>query len=124
MLNRALSANEPYVIDYRKIIELLEEALDARTNGNNVFSKETQAEIDQIQSLLDSYEAILEDIDSEGGIATRAAELDSISNEAVKLLIDLKIVADIDADDLLEPIPVAEIEGEETNDDEETEEDE
>lgn len=118
MLDRYLSENEAMIIDYRPIKTMLEEALDQRTNGNNTFAKEVQAEIDHLQSLIDSYDAILEDIDSEGGIAPRAADLDEISVEAVRVLIDLELVTEIDAVDLLDPVPVASIEGDEVGEDE------
>lgn len=121
MLDRYLSENEAMIIDYRPIKNMLEEALDQRTNGNNTFSKEVQAEIDHLQSLIDSYDTILEDIESEGGIAPRAADLDEISVEAVRVLVDLEIVTEIDSTDLLEPIPVASIEGDDVDDDEDEE---
>ena len=117
MLNRFLSENEAMIIDYRPIQTALEEALSERVNGFNQLSKETQAEVDHIQSLLESYETILEDIDSEGGIAQRAKELDEISVEAVRLLVDLRVITEVDSADWLELIPVAEIEGDEEESD-------
>lgn len=124
MLDRYLSANEAMIIDYRPIITLLEEALNERTNGFNQISKETQAEIDHIQTLLDSYESILEDIDSEGGISPRAAELDEISQEAVRLLVDLQLIPETDSGDWLELVPVATIEPEDDEEDTEESDDE
>lgn len=126
MLNRFLSENEAMIIDYRPIQTALEEALSERVNGFNQLSKETQAEVDHIQSLLESYETILEDIDSEGGIAPRAKELDEISVEAVRLLVDLRVITEVDSADWLELIPVAEIEGdaEESDEGEEDSDDE
>ncbi len=119
MLNRFYSQNAAFMIDYRPIIEKLEEALTERTDGVNVFSKQTQAEIDHIQSLLDSYEHILEDIEAEGGLATRSADLDELSNEAVRLLVNLRIVTDMEAAALLDPKSIAEIEGDEDADSDE-----
>lgn len=124
MLDRYLSENEAMIIDYRPIKEKLEIALDDRVNGNNTFSKPVQAEIDHLQSSIDAYETILEDIDSEGGIAPRAAELDEISTEAVKLLLDLSVVTEIEASDLLELVPVASIENDSDSDTDEGDEDE
>lgn len=124
MLDRYLSENEAMIIDYRPIKEKLEIALDERVNGNNTFSKETQAEIDHLQALIDSYETILEDIDSEGGIAPRANDLDAISTEAVRLLFDLEVITEIESATMLEPIPVAEIEGDEVDAADEDEDDE
>lgn len=123
MLNRLLSQNEAMIIDYRPIQTALEDALTERTNGFNQLTKETQAEVDHIQSLLEQYETILEDIDSEGGIAPRAKELDEISVEAVRLLVDLQIIPETDSADWLELVPVAQIEGESEEETEEGESD-
>lgn len=124
MLDRYLSENEAMMIDYRPIKCKLEEALDERTNGANTFDKNVQAEIDHLQTLIDSYETILEDIDSEGGLVPRSTEIDEISAEAVRLLFDLDLITEIESAELLELVPVATIEPEtEDSDSDEGDED-
>lgn len=110
------------IIDYRPIRKMLEEARDERVNGFTKPSKEDQAIIDHIDSVLDGYERILEDLEP-SGLADVSADLDELSVQGVDILVKIQLVADtIDADDLVKPVPLSDLDPD--NDDEETESEE
>lgn len=108
------------IIDYRPIRTMLEEARAERTNGFTKINKEDQAVIDHIDAVLEGYERILEDLEADG-LADVSAELDELSVQGVDILVKIGLTDSVDADDLVKPIPLSDIE-KEMQEDEDTEE--
>ncbi len=113
------------IINYIPIRGMLESQRDILTNGFNHLSKDQQAQVDHIDTILESYERILEDLDVDG-LAANSAELNELSISAVRLLLDIgteeNTLSDVDADELLTPITFEEMEalmGEDDADDRE-----
>ena len=111
------------IIDYRPIRTMLEEARNERVNGYTQINKEDQAIVDHIDAILEGYDRILEDLDSDG-LADVSAELDELSNQAVDILTKIGLVDTVDAADLVSPIPLTEMEIESDDEDEAESEDE
>lgn len=103
------------IIDYRPIRTMLEDARDERVNGFTKISKEDQAIIDHIDTVLEGYERLLEDIEATG-LADVSAELDELSNQGVDLLMKVKLIDAIEADDLVKPVALTDMETEDEDD--------
>lgn len=109
------------IIDYRPIRTMLEDARNERVNGFTKISKDDQAIVDHIDAILEGYDRILEDLDTEG-LANVSSELDDLSNQAVDILTKIGLVDSVDAGDLVNPIPLTDMELDD-NDEDETESD-
>lgn len=101
------------IINYIPIRAMLDSQRDKLTNGFNQLTKDQQAQVDHIDTILESYERILEDLDVDG-LAANSAELNELSISAVRLLMDIgteeNTISDVDADELLTPITFEEME--------------